>query len=266
MNWQNTPRDTDVIKRAILAKRGTFSLFDYAAIEPRLVAYYTAKLGFIDFRDQIIAGVDPYTAVAKLVTGKQDITPDERQVWKRVFLAILYGAGPKRVREVWIEETKTQITLAEARQIHKQFHTSWPAVKALQDSVIRTHNSRGFIRGISGRHLHMEDFGDYKLANKLIQGSAADIMKAALLKVDAWLQDHPEIESRMVSVIHDEIIFDGPEHEIPILHEHIPPLMVDPVVNKVVPIEVEHEIAMPSWADKMSYEQWEETHLHQVAA
>lgn len=247
------------MKRAILPKRGAFSFFDYKAIEPRLVAYYTSKLGHDDFRQQILAGVDPYTAVAKLVTGKDEVTPEERQVWKRVFLAILYGAGPKRIRETWIEETKTEITLAEAKRIYKQFHASWPAVRALQDSVIGIHESRGHIRSIIGRHLHMEEFGDYKLANKLIQGSAADIMKQALLRVDAWLREHPEIESRMVSVIHDEIIFDGPEHEVEILHEAIPPLMVDATVHEVVPIEVDHEVSTSTWADKVSYEEWKET-------
>jgi DNA polymerase-1 len=266
VNFQNIPRDDKTVKRAIRPKRGSFSFFDYKAIEPRLVAYYTSKLGHDDFRQQILAGVDPYTAVAKLVTGKSEVTAEERQVWKRIFLAILYGAGPKRIREVWIEETKTEISLAEAKQYYKKFHSNWPAVRALQDSVVRIHNSRGHIKSIVGRHLHMEEFGDYKLANKLIQGSAADIMKQALLRVDAWLRAHPEIESRMVSVIHDEIIFDGPEHEIPILHREIPQLMRDAVVHEVVPIEVDHEVSTETWADKIEYSEWEAADLHQVAA
>lgn len=201
-----------------------------------------------------------------MVTGKTEVTPAERQVWKRVFLAILYGAGPKRIRETWIEETKQDISFAEAKRIYQQFHDNWPAVRALQASVIRAHESRGFIRSISGRHLHMEQFGDYKLGNKLIQGSAADIMKSALIRVDEWIRANPEIESRMVSVIHDELILDGPEHEIPILHEAIPPLMVDETVNALVPIEVDHEIAMPSWADKITFEEWEARTAHSVAA
>jgi DNA polymerase I len=257
----NIPRDDKTVKRAILPKRGSFSFFDYKAIEPRLVAYYTYKLGHPAFAEQIIAGVDPYTAVARLVTGKKEITDDERNVWKRIFLAILYGAGPKRVREVWLEEAKEDISLAEAKRIYKKFHAGWPAVRALQDSVVSTHGARGFIRSITGRHLHMEEFGDYKLANKLIQGSAADVMKKALLRVDKWLRAHPEIESRMVSVVHDEIIFDGPESEIPILHEAIPPLMVDATVNEIVPIAVDHEVSTTSWAEKISYEEWVEQRI-----
>jgi len=257
VNFQNIPRDDKTVKRAILPKRGSFSFFDYKSIEPRLVAYYTAKLNYPDFRDQIVAGVDPYTAVARLVTGKDEVTPEERQVWKRVFLAILYGAGPKRIRDTWMEETKQDISLVEAKRIYTKFHKSWPAVRALQDSVISTHESRGHIKSITGRHLHMEDFGDYKLANKLIQGSAADIMKQALLRVDGWVREQ-EIESRMVSVVHDEIIFDGPEFEIPLLHSAVPGLMVNETVNEVVPVEVDHEVSVTSWAEKVSYEEWQD--------
>jgi DNA polymerase I len=256
VNWQNVPRDDKTVKRAVVPKRGSFSFFDYKAIEPRLVAYFVGKQGYPEFRDQIVAGIDPYTAVARLVTGKDEVTDEERQVWKRVFLAILYGAGPKRIRETWIEETKTEISLAEAKRIYKTFHTNWPAVRALQDGVVRAHDRRGYIRAINGRHLHMEEFGDYKLANKLIQGSAAEIMMEAILRVHRYLREHPEIESRMVSVIHDELIFDGPESEIELLHEVIPPLMVHPVVNEFVPILIDHEVSTTSWAEKVSYEEW----------
>lgn len=258
LNFQNLPRDDKTVKRALLPKRGAFSWLDYKAIEPRLVAYYTAKLGYPEFKDQIIAGVDPYTAVAKMVTAQADVTDKERQVWKRVFLAILYGAGANRIRDTWIEETGQIITLAEAKRIYKKFHANWPAVRALQSNVISTHEARGFIRSISGRHLHMEEFGDYKLANKLIQGSAADIMKTALLRVDDWLRATPEIESRMVVTVHDEIGFDGPEFEIPILHSAVPDLMVNETVNAVVPIEVDHEVSLVSWAEKISYDEWKE--------
>lgn len=258
MNFQNIPRDDKVVKRAFVPKRGAFSFFDYKAIEPRLVAYFVGKSGYPEFRDQIVAGVDPYTAVARLITGKQEVTDEERQVWKRVFLAILYGAGPKRIRDTWIEETKTEISFAEAKRIYKTFHTNWPAVRALQDGVVRKHDRRGYIKAINGRHLHMEEYGDYKLANKLIQGSAAEIMMSAVVRVWKYLRAHPEIESRMVSVIHDELIFDGPEHEVELLHQIIPPLMVDELVNSYVPVLIDHEVSTTTWAEKKSYEEWKE--------
>jgi DNA polymerase I len=259
VNFQNIPRDDKTVKRAILPKRGSFSYFDYGRIEPYLTAYFAEKIGHPEFANQLRAGVDAYTAVARLSTGKESITPEERNTWKRIFLAILYGAGVKRVREVWIEETKEVISLDQARRIYNEFHRNWPTVRILQDSVIATHNKRGYLRTPWGRQLHAEEFGEHKLLNKLIQGSAADLMKQALLQVDAWLLAHPEVESRMVSVVHDEIIFDGPEHEIPLLHEKVPDLMRVDFLHNVIPIDVDHEVSTESWAEKMSYEEWEAT-------
>jgi len=270
----NIPRDDKVIKRAFVPKLGAFSFFDFKQIEPRLTAYFAAKIGFPEFAEQLVAGVDPYTAVARLATGQVDITEQERQVWKRVFLAILYGAGARRVREVWIEETKHVITEAHAKKIVRTFHDNWPAVRALQDTVIRTHQRRGYIRGLDGRHLHMEEFGEHKLLNKLIQGSAAGIMKDAVVRVDEWLSaghivpispgnpfvTRRHLSSHMVSVIHDELVFDGPEAELSVLHDYVPALMdVVPEVSAIVPILVDHEVSMTSWAEKQAYEEWATT-------
>ncbi|MDE2103110.1 MAG: hypothetical protein KGL39_38045 [Patescibacteria group bacterium] len=257
MNFQNIPRDDKTVKRAILPKRGSFSFFDYGRIEPYLTAYFAEKIGYPEFADQLREGVDAYTAVARLSTGTPSITPKERDVWKRIFLAILYGAGVKRVHEVWIEETGKVITMAQAKKIVSTFHENWPAVKALQDRVIATHAARGYIRTPWGRNLHAEANGEHKLLNKLIQGSAADLMKWALLRVDEWLRESG-LESRMVSVIHDEIIFDGPEHEIEILHEEIPRLMRPDFLHNVIPIDVDHEVSVTNWGEKMSYEEWKE--------
>lgn len=202
-------------------------------------------------------GEDVYTSIARLATGKTDITPEERQVWKRVFLAILYGAGARRVRETWVEETKTQISEAQAKKIYKQFHANWPAVRDLQDSVIGIAQSRGYIRALDGRHLHPEEFGEHKLLNKLIQGSAAGIMKRAVLLVHRHVSADPDRQTHVVSVIHDELLLDGPPHEAEWVHEVVPPLMAEAApaaVLEVVPILVEHEVSTTSWAEKEDYE------------
>jgi DNA polymerase I len=257
MNFQNIPRDDKVVKRAFVPKRGAFSFFDYKQIEPRLTAYAAEKIGYPEFADQIRAGVGPYEAVARLATGKEELTEQERDTWKRVFLGILYGAGVKRVREVWMEESGEVITMAEAKKIVTTFKKNWPAIPALQRRILKAHEKRGYIIGLDGRHLHLEEYGEHKLLNKYIQGSAAGIMKQALRHVHRW-QRSSEIESRMVSVIHDELIFDGPEIELPILHECVPPLMWRGFehIHEVVPILVDHEVSVTTWADKIGYDEW----------
>lgn len=242
----------------MIPKLGAFSFFDYGQVEPRLTAYFAARLGFPEFADRLRAGEDAYTVVAKLVTKQDSVTPEERQVWKRIFLAILYGAGVRRVREVWIEETKQIITEAQAKRIYKTFHGNWPAVRALQDDVIATALRRGYIRALDGRHLRPEPNGEHKLLNKLIQGSAAGIMKRAILDVDAWLQEEAQLLSHAVSVIHDELILDGPPNELEILHEQVPRLMSEAApahVRELVPIVVDHEVSFTNWAEKVDYEE-----------
>jgi len=256
MNAQNIPRDDKVVKRAIVPKLGMLHFFDYSQIEPRLAAYFAAKIGYPELATALRGGADVYTTIAQLATGKTDITPEERQVWKRVFLAILYGAGVRRVRETWVEETGEQISEAQGKRIYKQFHANWPAVRDLQDSVIQTAQKRGYIRALDGRHLHPEEFGEHKLLNKLIQGSAAGIMKKAVIVVHRHLQADPDIQTHAVSVVHDELILDGPPHEAPWMHEDVPRLMAEAApedVRRTVPILVDHEVSTTCWADKEEY-------------
>lgn len=245
------------VKRAIVPKRGAFMFADYKSIEPRLTAYYAAKIGFPEFAEQIVAGVDPYTAVAQLVTGKSKITDKERDTWKRAYLSLLYGGGVKTI------QLQFDNSYTEARNMIRTFHDNWPAVRALQDSIQGVHARRGFVKSIGGRHLHMEENGEHKLLNKLIQGGAADIMIDGLLNMYRWLRTE-DISARMVSVIHDEVIYDAPEDELPYLAEHITALMDYPLVSEVVPIQVDLEVSTTSWADKISYEEWKESHADRV--
>jgi len=260
VNFQNVPRDSDVVKRAFIPKRGAFSFFDYGSIEPRLAAYFSSKLGYDEFAQQIRDGSDPYTAVAQLVTGQTEIDKDERTKWKVMFLSLMYGGGMRTI------QLQFDVSAAEAKRRIKTFHTNFPFVDVLHAAVQASHRRRGYIIGLDGRHLHAEEYGEHKLLNKLIQGSAAGLMKQALLNVHRWiLKDSSDdlnkrarygdpLSSRMVSVIHDEIIFDGPVSELATLNKKIPPLMiVRQDVHEIVPIVVDHEISLTTWADKGPY-------------
>lgn len=253
----------------ILPKRGAFSYFDYSQIEPRLFGYFTAKLGDTSIADWYREGRDVYVEIAARALKKpaEAITESERQHGKVWFLMSLYGAGPKKVSE------ELEIPLGEAKKFYADFHEGLPQIRLMSNptprggahpnyepgAIERIYAQRGHLKTPWGRHLHAEQWGEFKLLNKLIQGSAADLMKQALLKVDAWVQS-ADIESRMVLVIHDEIVFDGPESELPILHEHVPALMSDfPAITAVIPISVDHEVSTTSWADKVDYDEWKES-------
>lgn len=254
----------------MLSKRGALVFADYSQVEPRLTAYFAAKIGHPEFAERIKAGIDSYTAVAQLVTGKEEVTPDERQAWKRTYLSLLYGGG---VRTISLQYPDLSFT--EVKGIIATFHKNWPAVRALQNMVELTARDRGFIRTPWGRQLHPEEYGEHKLLNKLIQGSAADLMKHAILRVDRGLQGRipgapgnrfvssEHFESRMVSVVHDELILDAPESEVPYLAELLPSWMSEPAtdvgINEIVPITAEVEVSTTSWADKTEYEEWRQS-------
>jgi DNA polymerase-1 len=169
-----------------------------------------------------------------------------------------------------VQRYQEGMTKAQAKSLIRTFHDNFPAVRALQDMTIAVHKRRGYIKSLGGRRLHMEEYGEHKLLNKLIQGSAADVMKQGLINVYRagfgiapeffgvnWLPEPGEYATHMISVVHDDIWFDGPVDELEWLHEKVPPLMdAFPEVSEVVPIIVGHEVSTTNWADKIDYDEW----------
>lgn len=266
MNVQNLPRDDLVVKRGILPKLGALSFFDYANIEPRLFGYFAAKCGYPQVAKSVNEGVDPYTTVARAILNKDNITKAERTIWKRIFLAVLYGAGAKRVRQVWLEETDKIITPTKAKTILNQVKDNLPGFIEVQDLVAQqvkmrqTYTEAGYVYGLGGRRLHQEPYGEHKMVNKLIQGSAAELMKRAIVEVHEFLgsavwQPGTPMQSHIISVVHDDLWIDGPVSELAWLHKVVPTIMtgIFPEVTDVLPIEVEHQVSTTNAAEKELY-------------
>lgn len=238
--------------------------FDFSKIEPRLLAYFASKKGDDTLAGYLRNGRDPYKAIVSEMYGKSEdeLTDREYKDGKILFLSLVYGAGVRSIRAAFGLDQKA----AKARI--NQFHRAWPIVRELQDDVVSIAGRRGYIRTPWGRRLHMEDFGEHKLLNKLIQGSAAHALKRALIRTDEWLQSSG-LESHMILTIHDSIDFDGPADEVSILHENVPMLMTDePLISVVVPILVEHEVSVANWAEKIPYSEWKGNNVesHKQAA
>lgn len=240
-----------VVRRCFIPAQGAFSFFDYKQIEPRLLAYFLTKIGDSTLVDYIQSGVDPYTAIVRGIYG-ESVTDEQRYRGKVLFLSLMYGGGVRTVMEQF------GVNYAEAKAMIRQFDQAWPSVRELQAQCTSRAQERGYVRTPWGRHLHPEQGFEHKLLNKLIQGSAADLMKAALVQCDKLLINH---QSKMVSVIHDEIILDGPLEEVTLLHEPMgyAMTMADPVtamIAAIVTIQVDHEVATNSWADKYYYQEF----------
>ena len=256
MNAQNIPEKLHVVRRAFVPKHDGWVLsdFDLSKIEPRLLAYFASKKGDDTLAGYLRQGRDPYKAVVSQMFGKpeHELTDAEYKRGKILFLSLMYGGGVKTI------QAQFGIGREEARALIKQFHDAWPIVRVLQDDVLRVVNKRGYIKTPWGRRLHLEEFGEHKLLNKLIQGSAAGIMKKAVIEVDRYLRADPDMKSHAVSVIHDELILDGPVDELEWLHEDIPRIMAEAAgerVTQVVPVLVDHEVSLTNWAEKRKYEE-----------
>ena len=162
----------------------------------------------------------------------EKITKEERQTCKTVFLSLLYGAGTRKLA------SSLGVQVAEAKRIRGEFYDAWPAVPELLSGILATYRKRGYIKTPWGRRLHPHS--DHAAINHLVQGSAADLMKQALVSAH---------------VVHDELIFDGPTEDRRGLESMvIRPSMNDERINEVVPIVVDIEWSDTNWAEKRPLE------------
>jgi DNA polymerase-1 len=244
MNVQNIPRSQKDVKRAFVPKLDAFLFFDYKAIEVRLLAYYLARaIGDTTLANEINNGSDPHRITAQGLYQREDVTDEERQVGKTLNFSIIYGGGtPTIMRQLGVP-------YKEARRLLNAYHDTRPGIKQLNDQINLTLESQGYIRSLYGRRLHILE--SHKALNALIQGSAADLMRDAVVKVHNEL--YAKYNSHIVNIVHDEIIIDASLNEIVTLVKVIPPLMGNKTVQQYVNIETDCEISHTNWAEKGEY-------------
>ena len=244
MNVQNIPRSQKDVKRGFVPKLDAYLFFDYKAIEVRLLAYYLAR-GIRDhsLANEINAGADPHSVTAKGLYGVEHVTDEQRQVGKTLNFSIIYGGGtPTIMRQL-------NVPYKEARRLLNAYHETRPGIKRLNDSIANALGSKGYITGLYGRRLHVQE--SHKALNALIQGSAADLMRDAVVRVDKYLDSN--YVTHIVNIVHDEIILDADRNEIVTLVNTIPTLMGNKMVEEFVNIETDCEISYTNWADKEEY-------------
>lgn len=248
MNFQNIPRKDKVVKRAFVPKLDALLYFDYSQIEFLLLGYYCHLLGDTSITDAMKAGKDLHIELAKNITGREadEISDSDRQKYgKTPNYAMIYGGGkPTIVRQL-------EVSWQEAGRIIGAFHKQWPGVALLTARINDTLDTRGYIKTPWGRHLHPRS--RHSALNTLIQGSAADLKRAAMVKVHHLLTEL-EYESHLVLEVHDELQVDARESEIPFMVQAIPQFMDYEPISKVIQIETDCEITHTNWAEKTSYE------------
>ena len=209
-NLQNMPKEDEpedlikpyVVRASFIPRPGyVFGAIDYKQMEYRLMLDYAGEHQLIK---QINDGADVHQAMADLV----GVTRNQA---KTLNFAILYGAGIDKIA------SSLGISVEEATQLRYQYYAKLPRVKNFKDRVIKTGEERGYIFNAFGRRLHIaqRDWA-YILPNHIIQGGCADVVKLSMNEID----DQKYYETRdthMLLQVHDELIFEMPEHELGLL-------------------------------------------------
>ncbi len=244
-NLQNIPIRTEEgreIRKAFVAGEPGWVMMsaDYSQIELRLMAHLSGDEHLLDaFR----RGLDVHAATAAKIF-REDIsavTADQRRIAKTANFGIMYGISTFGLAE------RLRCPRTEAKQIIDDYFASFPAIRSFIDATIAQARERGYVETLFGRRRYIADIAagnaavralaERNAVNAPIQGTAADIIKLAMNAVDRQLREGG-YRSRMVLQIHDELLLEVPQEEIPPVRDLLVRQM-EGVIELSVPLTVE---------------------------
>ena len=244
-NLQNIPVRTEEgreIRKAFVAGEEGWVMMsaDYSQIELRLMAHLSGDAHLVDaFRH----GLDVHAATAAKIfrIPLEEVTADQRRIAKTANFGIMYGISSFGLAE------RLRCPRSEAKQIIDDYFASFPSIRGFIDATVAQARERGYVETLFGRRRYIADIGagnaalralaERNAVNAPIQGTAADIIKLAMIAVDRRLREGG-FRSRMVLQIHDELLLEVPQDEIApvrdlLVHE------MENVITLSVPLTVE---------------------------
>jgi len=245
-NLQNIPIRTEEgakIREAFIPRDGDHVLVaaDYSQIELRLIAEISGDEGMLD---AFLKGQDIHRATASRVFGVPYDAVDREQRYraKTVNFSIIYGAGATNLSR------QLGISRNESRDLIEAYFHQYPGLKAYMDKTVETARRKGFVTTLMGRRRILRDIhsnssleksnAERMAINTPVQGSAADLIKLAMLSIHASLQNGGW-QAKMIMQVHDELVFDVPRKELDDLVPLIREKMCQAMPGLRVPIEVE---------------------------
>lgn len=226
-NLQNIPIKTDKgreVRKAFIARNDEYVLLsaDYSQIELRIVASIAEEENMIEAFRQ---GMDIHTATAAKVYGVSiaDVTAEQRRNAKAVNFGIIYGQSAFGLAQ------SLGIPRKEAAAIIEEYFKQYPNIKAYMNNTIQFAKEHGYVQTLMGRRRYLRDinsanftvrgFAERNAINAPIQGSAADMIKVAMIRIHARMQKEQIQRSRMILQVHDELLFDVHREEITLMKE-----------------------------------------------
>jgi len=244
-NLQNIPIRTirgREVRKAFVARNEDYLLLsaDYSQIELRIMAELCKDPGLLEAFNN---GQDVHSATAAKVFGVEldDVNSDMRRKAKMVNFGIIYGISAFGLSE------RLNIPRREAASIIEQYFIKYPLIKDFMDSSIEQAREKGFVETVLGRRRNLRDinsnnatvrgFAERNAINAPIQGSAADMIKIAMINIHQALNEQ-NLRTRMLLQVHDELVFDVHKDELEIVRPLIEEKMRT-ALSLSVPVEVE---------------------------
>ena len=226
-NLQNIPvrsEDGRRIRRAFVAPEGRRIVsFDYSQIELRIMAHLSEDPGLLRAFEH---GDDVHRATAAEVFGKPlaEVTPNERRAAKAINFGLMYGMSAFGLAR------QLGIGRAEAQDYVALYFSRYPAVHAFMERMRAQAREQGYVETLFGRRLYLNDINarnqglragaERAAINAPMQGTAADIIKRAMVAVDGWLAGFGA-RALMILQVHDELVFEVDEAFVPTLVEQV---------------------------------------------
>ncbi|MGE7131519.1 DNA polymerase I [Lysinibacillus xylanilyticus] len=244
-NLQNIPirlEEGRKIRQAFVPSNEDWILFsaDYSQIELRVLADMSKDKNLVDaFRE----GMDVHTRTAMDVfhVSEDEVDSNMRRAAKAVNFGIVYGISDYGLSQ------NLDITRKEAATFIEKYFASFPGVKQYMEDIVQDAKFNGYVTTILNRRRYLPDitssnfnirsFAERTAMNTPIQGSAADIIKKAMIDMDARLKKE-NMQAKILLQVHDELIFEAPKEEIVLLEKIVPEVMEN-AIELSVPLKVD---------------------------
>ncbi len=250
-NLQNVPVRTEAgrkIREAFIAKDDYVVLSaDYSQIELRLLAHYSKDSRLVEaFKHDL--DIHTQTASAMYNIFPEMITPDQRRAAKTINFGLMYGMGPiKLSRELGI-------SFGEAKDFIDTYFEQFPTIQSFMDECVEIAREKGYTETLLGRKRYLPDIhsangrvreaAERVAVNTPVQGTAADIMKIAMINIACDLENEFK-SAKMLLQVHDELVFEVSNNESEKLKEWVIAKMSS-AYDIAVPLKVEAGIG-PNW-------------------
>lgn len=243
-NLQNIPIRTPEgrrIRQAFVAPPGKVLLAaDYSQIELRIMAHLSADEGLVTaFAEE--QDVHRATAAEVFELPLADVTADQRRSAKAINFGLMYGMSAFGLAK------QLGISRGEAQEYVNLYFDRYPGVKTFMDDIREKASADGYVETVFGRRLYLPEinarnanrrqYAERTAINAPMQGTAADIIKRAMIAVHGWLEEE-QPDARMIMQVHDELVFEVAENAVDDVRERVVELM-NAAASLSVPLKVE---------------------------